>query len=89
MGRGDFVIRKTGLEGCVKTIPRGLNQEEGIAVGMKRMTCKCDDFKKWLEIEKGAWILLLVHGVKYTGPNMKFCPFCGERLKEVGASQTD
>jgi hypothetical protein len=46
--------------------------------------CDCAEWKKWWELERGAWSFLSVHGIKYpdNGPMFRFCPFCGKELKK-------
>jgi hypothetical protein len=40
-----------------------------------QMTCDCEEWNYWIELEGPAWAFLFDRGY-----GIKFCPFCGKKL---------
>jgi hypothetical protein len=44
--------------------------------------CICQDWLTFEKISNSERTYLFVHGIKYTGPVFKYCPFCAKALIE-------
>ena len=44
--------------------------------------CDCKEFIEWWPQLRDAQFIASEHGLKYTGPKARFCPWCGKELKK-------
>jgi hypothetical protein len=51
------------------------------------MYCDCDGWKTGSPELRSFTVLAWTHGVKYTAPPFKFCPWCGKELAYNDAIQ--
>lgn len=49
---------------------------------MMLLPCTCKEWVQYDAIERGERAYLFVHGMRYTGPTFKYCPFCGTEFKQ-------
>lgn len=49
---------------------------------MVKLHCNCNDWDCAKKID-GIIMFAHTHGIKYTGKQFIYCPWCGKRLKEV------
>ena len=52
------------------------------------MECDCIDWVNSLEQIIGAQTLAWTHGMEYTGTVVKYCPWCGKKLRRVENERT-
>ena len=43
-----------------------------------KIECKCEEWNKYIDAMRVFYTLAHSHGIKYDGPQFKFCPFCGK-----------
>ena len=48
---------------------------------MEEKNCTCNDWIRGTEEIDGQMDFCHAHGIKYTGPLFRYCPWCGKRLK--------
>lgn len=53
-----------------------------LAEARKEKVCQCDDYEKEMKHIDSFFVLGYVHGMKFTGKQFAYCPYCGGRIEE-------
>lgn len=52
-----------------------------LAEARKEKVCECDDYEKEMKHIDSFFVLGYVHGMKFTGKQFAYCPYCGGRIE--------
>lgn len=77
---GHLINEATGEIGKLQSEITRLERE--LAEARKEKVCQCDDYEKEMKHIDSFFVLGYVHGMKFTGKQFAYCPYCGGRIEE-------